>query len=220
MHFCADFEATHRTLYRSDLTEYLAESNIEDFIATDDTSVFVSTIHKAKGREFDTVHLILTELVNIDPDRLRTLYVGITRAKHNLVIHTDISLFNTFATPIVHSPINGYTPRISIPLTHKDVYLDYFKDKQDLILPIRDGSPLRYSNGYFVTPHGDYVAYLSNTMRDRIAQLQAKGYHVAEAEATFLVLWKAHEDHQEYVILLPTIYLERCSSKDNNCIEQ
>ena len=213
LHFCADFEATHRTLYRSDLTDYLAESNIEDFIATDDTTVFVSTIHKAKGREFDTVHLILTELVNIDPDRLRTLYVGITRAKHNLVIHTDITLFNTFATPIVHSPINGYTPRISIPLTHKDVYLDYFKDKQDLILPIRDGSPLRYSNGYFVTPHGNYVACLSNTMRDRIAQLQAKGYHVAEAEATFLVLWKAHEDHQEYVILLPTLFLEKTTAE-------
>ena len=220
LHFCADFEATHRTLYRSDLTEYLAESNIEDFIATDDTTVFVSTIHKAKGREFDTVHLILTELVNIDPDRLRTLYVGITRAKHNLVIHTDITLFNTFATPIIHSPINGYTPRISIPLTHKDVYLDYFKDKQDLILPIRDGSPLHYSNGYFVTPHGNYVAYLSNTMRERIAQLQTKGYHVAEAEATFIVLWKAHEDQQEYAIILPTIYLERSSSTEDKRIDQ
>ena len=220
LHFCADFEATHRTLYRSDLTEYLAESNIEDFIATNDTTVFVSTIHKAKGREFDTVHLILTELVNIDPDRLRTLYVGITRAKHNLVIHTDITLFNTFATPIIHSPINGYTPRISIPLTHKDVYLDYFKDKQDLILPIRDGSPLHYSNGYFVTPHGNYVAYLSNTMRERIAQIQTKGYHVAEAEATFIVLWKAHEDQQEYAIILPTIYLERNSSTEDKHTDQ
>ncbi|MBQ6069316.1 MAG: RecQ family ATP-dependent DNA helicase [Bacteroidales bacterium] len=210
-HFLADFEATHRTLYRSDLAEYLAESNIEDFIATDDTTVFVSTIHKAKGREFDTVHLILTELVNIDPDRLRTLYVGITRAKHNLVIHTDITLFNTFATPIVHSPINGYTPRISIPLTHKDVYLDYFKDKQDLILPIRDGSPLRYSNGYFVTPHGNYVACLSNTMRDRIAQLQAKGYHVAEAEATFIVSWKPKDEPQPYAIILPTLILDKAA---------
>ena len=208
-HFCADFEATHRTIYRSDLMEYIAESNIEDFIATDDTTVFVSTIHKAKGREFDTVHLLLTDFSNIDPDRLRTLYVGITRAKHNLVIHTDSTIFDTFASPTTHSPIDSYYPRISIPLSHKDVYLDYFKDKQDLILPIRDGSPLRYSNGYFVTPHGDYVANLSNSMRERIAQLQAKGYHVAEAEATFLVVWKPQDDPQEYIIILPTIHLDK-----------
>lgn len=208
-HFCADFEATHRTIYRSDLTEYLAESNIEDFIATDDTSVFVSTIHKAKGREFDTVHLLLTDLGNIDPDRLRTLYVGITRAKHNLVIHTDSTLFDTFITPTIHSASKHSTPRISIPLGLKDVYLDYFKDKQDLILPVRDGSPLRYSNGYLITMQGTYVANLSNAMRDRIAQLQAKGYQVTEAEATFLVVWKPQDDQQEYIIILPTLHLDK-----------
>jgi ATP-dependent DNA helicase RecQ len=206
--FCADFEATHRTLYRSDLTEYLTESNIEDFISTDDTTILVSTIHKAKGREFDTVHLLLADLGDIDPDRLRTLYVGITRAKHSLIIHTDSTLFDPFATPIVHPYMAGYTPRISIPLTHKDVFLSYFKDKQDLILPIRDGSPLRYSNGYFVTPKGAYVATLSNAMRDRIAQFQAKGYHVTDAEATFIVVWHPQDDPQEYAIILPTVILD------------
>ena len=209
LHFCDDFEATHRTLYRSDLMEYLAESNIEDFIATDDTTVFVSTIHKAKGREFDTVHLLITDLDNIAPDRLRTLYVGITRAKHNLIIHTDSTLFDSFVTPIIHSPATGQTARISIPFGLKDVYLDYFKDKQDLILPIRDGSPLRYSNGYFITPQGTYVATLSNAMRDRIAQLQSKGYHAVEAEATFIVLWKSSSEQQEYAIILPTLHLDR-----------
>ncbi len=56
--FFADFEATHRTYYYSDLREYIFESNIEDFIAADEKSVFVSTIHKSKGREFDTVYLL------------------------------------------------------------------------------------------------------------------------------------------------------------------
>ena len=45
-HFFADFEAIHRIYYRSDLQEFVFESNIEDFIASDDKSVFVSTIHK------------------------------------------------------------------------------------------------------------------------------------------------------------------------------
>ena len=215
LHFCDDFESTHRTLYRSDLDEYLAESNIEDFIATDDTSVFVSTIHKAKGREFDTVHLLITNLTDTTPERLRTLYVGITRAKHNLVIHTDSTLFNSFATPTVHPPTDNYTPRISISLSHKDVYLSYFKDKQDLLSPARvpnpicDGSPLRYSNGYFITPQGSYVAYLSATMLQRITQLQAKGYHVTDAEATFIVVWHPQDDPQEYAIILPTLILDK-----------
>ncbi len=56
--FFADFEATRQFYYRSDLHEFIIESNIEDFIAADDKSVFVSTIHKAKGREFDTVYLL------------------------------------------------------------------------------------------------------------------------------------------------------------------
>jgi hypothetical protein len=47
-HFFADFEATHKAFYRSDLQEFVFESNIEDFIAADGNSVFVSTIHKAK----------------------------------------------------------------------------------------------------------------------------------------------------------------------------
>lgn len=53
--FFEDFELTHKTYYYSDLLEYIFESDIEDFIAADDKSVFISTIHKAKGREFDTV---------------------------------------------------------------------------------------------------------------------------------------------------------------------
>ena len=39
-HFIADFETTHRSYYRSDLRECIFESNIEDFIAADEKSVF------------------------------------------------------------------------------------------------------------------------------------------------------------------------------------
>ena len=43
--FFVDFEETHSSLYRSDLCEYIFESNIEDFIAADEKSIFVSTIY-------------------------------------------------------------------------------------------------------------------------------------------------------------------------------
>ena len=83
-HFFADFEATRQIYYRSDLREYIFESNIEDFIAADDKSVFVSTIHKAKGREFDTTYLMSTIPDGRDVNDMRAYYVGLTRAKQNL----------------------------------------------------------------------------------------------------------------------------------------
>ncbi|MBQ1582303.1 MAG: RecQ family ATP-dependent DNA helicase, partial [Prevotella sp.] len=83
-HFFTDFEITHKTYYRSDLREFIFESDIEDFIVSDDKSVFVSTIHKAKGREFDNVYLLSSIPDVRDVEDMRAYYVGLTRAKRNL----------------------------------------------------------------------------------------------------------------------------------------
>lgn len=53
------FEETNPTKYRTDLEEFIRESNYEDFYPDDHEIVFISTIHKAKGREFDTVYMML-----------------------------------------------------------------------------------------------------------------------------------------------------------------
>ena len=71
--FFADFETTHKSYYRSDLREFALESNIEDFIAAEGNTVFVSTIHKAKGREFDNVYLLLCGIQRMDNDMLRAI---------------------------------------------------------------------------------------------------------------------------------------------------
>ena len=76
-HFFSDFEITHQFYYRSDLREYIIESNIEDFIANDDKSVFVSTIHKAKGREFDNVYLMSAIPNGRNVDDMRAYYVSL-----------------------------------------------------------------------------------------------------------------------------------------------
>ena len=41
--------------YITDFMAFLKESNIEDFCHVESGTVFVSTIHKSKGREFDNV---------------------------------------------------------------------------------------------------------------------------------------------------------------------
>ena len=194
--FFADFEATHRTFYRSDLREFALESGYDDFIAADAGTVFVSTIHKAKGREFDTVHLILDGVKNPDNEMLRAIYVGITRARHRLCIHRA-------------APFLSESPTISLSLSMRDVWLDYFRSRKAQVLALRSGDRLRYADGFLAAADGTPIASLSNAMRDRIRQLEAKGYAVAGAEVSFILAWRPRTEQQEVAVCLANLLLVR-----------
>lgn len=194
--FLADFETTHKTYYRSDLREFALDSSIEDFIATEDKTVFVSTIHKAKGREFDTVHLLLGGIKDMDNDMLRAIYVGITRAKHNLFVYNDIS-FLTSQSMIVLS------------LSMSDVWLDYFRDHKEKTLRLRSGDKMTYRNGYLLSEKREYIASLSTAMRDRMKDYEEKGYHVADVEVSYILAWRPREEPQEVAVCLANLTLEK-----------
>ena len=55
------FEQTNKTKYFSDFKEFVFESSVEDFCDTSRADVVVSTIHKAKGREFDDVYMLISD---------------------------------------------------------------------------------------------------------------------------------------------------------------
>lgn len=87
LNLIADFEAINRTKYSTDLKEFIKESNYENFYRDEKESIFVSTVHKAKGWEFDSVYMLMNNVrINADEDR-RKIYVGLTRAKSKLYIH-------------------------------------------------------------------------------------------------------------------------------------
>lgn len=119
----ADFEATNtRIKYKSDLDIFIRESKLEDFCGGNMDTIFVSTIHKAKGREFDNVYLMLDKTAagkgsnggkgftngngfvhgNVaaaakrpqTDEEKRLLYVALTRAKRNLTIHYNGSFLD------------------------------------------------------------------------------------------------------------------------------
>lgn len=194
--FFADFEATHKIYYRSDLREFALESNIEDFIATEKDTVFVSTIHKAKGREFDTVHLLLGGIREMNVEILRAIYVGITRAKHHLFICNDTSFLSA-------------QPSIAISLSLRDVWLSYFKDHKEKVLKLRSGDTLHYSNGYLISQQGDYIASLSKTMRNRMEELHQQGYEVTSAQVSYILAWRPREEPQEIAVCLANLVLEQ-----------
>ncbi|MDE6548783.1 MAG: AAA family ATPase, partial [Muribaculaceae bacterium] len=78
------FEQTNKAKYYTDFKEFIFESSIEDLCDLSGADVVVSTIHKAKGREFDDVFMLISQPKIIRNEELRRYYVGATRAKHRL----------------------------------------------------------------------------------------------------------------------------------------
>ena len=192
--FWSQYEHANRNYYRSDLRQFLLESDVEDFLSTSG-SVFVGTIHKAKGREFDTVYLFLTDPETSSPEELRASYVGITRARHNLYTLT-------------HWDAGSHPATIAVSLTLRDVWLDYFRDRKESVLSLRSGDILRYSNGYLISEKGEFIASLSRSKRQYIDDMQQKGYSVASAEVSYILAWRPREEPQEVAVCLANIILE------------
>lgn len=198
-HFFADFEAIHKTFYRSDLHEFILESNIENFIAADENSVFVSTIHKAKGREFDTVYLFSPVPDGRNINDMRAYYVGLTRAKRNLYLVTN--------------PLIEYSS-ISIALDMHDVWLDYFKKRKDIVLHLRSGDYLQYKNDYLINERGDSVAALSTAGKEKLKPWIDKGYEVTCAKVSFILAWKPIDSETEYAVCLANIVLSKKKTRE------
>lgn len=194
--FFNDFEQTHKTFYHSDLHEFIFESNIDDFINTEKNTFFVSTIHKAKGREFDTVYLILDGLQRMDSETMRAIYVGITRARHNLYILNDASFLDN-------------QKNIIISLSMKDVWLDFYKTRKKAIMKLRSGDHLTYDMGYLKISNGEYIARLSTKMQDKITEKEKMGYKVIDAQVSYILAWKPKEETEEVAVCLANLILEK-----------
>ena len=193
-HFFTDFEVTHKAFYRSDLREFIFESDIEDFIAADDRSLFVSTIHKAKGREFDNVYLLSPVPDGQDINDMRAYYVGLTRAKRNLYLVTN--------------PPADY-PSISIALGMRDVWLDFFKGRKDTVLRLRSGDSLKYRDGILLNYQDVSVAALSASGKDKLKAWTDKGYVVTAAKVSYTLAWHPLDSKTEYAVCLANLVLSK-----------
>lgn len=82
----------------------------------------------------------------------RALYVGMTRAKSSLCIHTNTMLFDKYCMDgvehVTDSNDYGEPTEIMLPTTHKDVVLDFFKSKKEIIFGLRSGSALKIDDMY------------------------------------------------------------------------
>ena len=209
-----DFEATNtRKKYKSDLEVFIKESKIEDFIGENSETVLVSTIHKAKGKEFDNVFLLLDNFNAITDDAKRQLYVAITRAKQNLTTHTNNNHFEDIATSnqVIEDNKQSFPTASNLikQLTHKDVYLNYFEFIQNRILPLKCGENLSVNSEGCKNTKDEKVMKFSKQFMEFIASHEQMGYKLKVAKINFMVWWKKPDEEKELLIVLPEVYFEK-----------
>lgn len=207
------FEQTNKTKYFSDFKEFVFESSVEDFCDITGADVVVSTIHKAKGREFDDVYMLVSDDYIKDSHLMRRYYVGITRAKNRLFIHTNGDYFNHLSTDRYFIDQQQYDmpEEIVLQLSHKDVYLDFFKERKQEVLALRGGDSLIYSNFLLYSSLTDKpVAKLSSKMQGILSEWEERGYKVKSASVRFVMAWKpkdAEKNEPETAVLLADLGL-------------
>ncbi|MCL1992515.1 MAG: RecQ family ATP-dependent DNA helicase [Spirochaetes bacterium] len=209
-------ELNPRAIYITDFKQFVRESKLEDFFSTRQNLLFVSTMHQAKGREFDHVFLALGSLYKHDDEQTkRAVYVAITRAKQSLHIICNGDYFDAVNAENIARTFDGEPyprpSRIKIQLTHKDVALGYFAYQKKHLERIVSGAELSASDaGCFY--NGRQVLKFSAGFCRKINDLKAKGYSPVKAAARHLVFWKGEDMENEIKILLPDVEF----SKENS----
>jgi ATP-dependent DNA helicase RecQ len=209
-----DFEATNpMSKYKQDVEIFVRESNLEDFYGDSGETIMVSTIHKAKGREFDNVFLMLNQINVGTDDKLRQLYVAMTRAKTNLTIHYNGNYLETIKTKDLINVLDNttYSPpnQLVIQLTHEDVWLDFFASRQPLISQLKTGDELTIEGEYCSNIKGLPILKFSKQFTDKINNIE-QNYKPNPARIRFIVYWKKKDSTEDEIkIILPELYFER-----------
>jgi ATP-dependent DNA helicase, RecQ family len=209
-----DFEATNpKRKYKSDLEAFIRESKLEDFFNENGETIFVSTIHKTKGKEFDNVFLMLENVSTSTDEANRQLYVAMTRAKQNLIIHLNSSFLDHLTTENIEriEDKTTYSPpnEMVMHLTYKDVWLDYFINRQHRVSQLVSGDILTPGEDECLTFNGQPTVKFSLQFARQIENLKEKNYELKSAKVNFVVFWQKEETKQEIKIILPELYFER-----------
>lgn len=210
-----DFEATNPKKFKSNWLQYLRECRMEDLYHAERETILVSTMHKAKGKEFDNVFLLLNNYPLLTEEKKRVLYVAITRAKENLFIHTNSVRFPMDGIPdlVFREDHREWTEPDTIVLQcgMRDVWLGYFENA-DIIYHVKEvhsGQTLIHSSqsfGLFQTTDNNAVLRLSQKFAAILQGYLEKGYRLDQVCAQYIVFW--HKDNGEKVrVVLPEIRL-------------
>jgi ATP-dependent DNA helicase RecQ len=214
MNMIKDFEAANsKKKYKSDLDIFIRESKMEDFVTQKTDMIFVSTIHKAKGKEFDNVFLLLNNFDDRNDDAKRQVYVALTRAKSSLSIHYNGGHFDSIRTEamtrIEDKGKYPSPPELTMQLTHRDVWLDSFLNCQGILRQLCSGDKLLAENSCCRNSKGQIVVRFSQQFARKVEYLVQRGYKPTAAFVKYIVYWQKEDSDREVRIVLPELLLSR-----------
>ncbi len=127
-------------------------------------------------------------------DEMRSYYVGLTRAKQNL-----------YLIPNAQSQANS----VSFALTMRDVWLDFYKGRKDIILRLRSGDALSFRDDHLQNVQGINVVALSSAGKEKLNAWRDKGYEVTNAEVSYILAWHPKDSITDYAVCLANIVLSK-----------
>jgi ATP-dependent DNA helicase RecQ len=206
-------DSNSKKKYKSDLDVFVRESKLEDFFSENGETIFVSTIHKAKGKEFDNVFIMLENFTPDKNEAKRQLYVAMTRAKSNLTIHLNGNYLDSITAENVerveNKEIFSLPSEMAMHLTFKDVWLDYFITRQHIVSQLTSGDALAINGDECTNSKGQSVLKFSKQFLITIEAVGQKGYHLKQVKVNSIVYWKKEGSESETKIILPEVYFER-----------
>ncbi len=206
-------DSNSKRKYKSDLEVFVRESKLEDFYNENGETIFVSTIHKAKGKEFDNVFIMLENFNPATDEAKRQLYVAMTRAKRNLTIHLNGNYLDNITADNLErvEDRETYLPpsELAMHLTHEDVNLGYFEFVQHRLIGIISGDLLTKTDEGYANAKGDLVLKFSKKFIEIINSQERKEYKLKEVKANFVLYWKKSYEEKEIKIILPELYFVR-----------
>lgn len=216
-----EFARTHKRKYKSDWKAYVSRLNMEDFFFPSQDKVIVSTMHKAKGKEFDRVYVLLENYSVIGPEQLRAVYVALTRAREHLEVHTNGPFFERLdAAGLERRHLEGAKENariLTLACSLKDVHLGGFHSKsvQDLVAAgasagLRAGSLLEVDEaGQFSTLGGEFLGEFSVKFRMELEAYRNRGYRISQLKVGHVVFWYDKKIDKGSLVALPEVELER-----------
>ncbi len=197
-----NFYNAKRHIFRSDWRRYLEELRHEDLVSDPKNKVWVSTMHKVKGREFRHVFLYLDHFQLKDHDDYRLFYVAASRAMQSLRIftnnHTLIKYLQGHGEIYQSDIVYPIPSTIRIFLTLEDIYLDKAKNRplQKALSDTKGQLEISYDPTEKNVRIGSGILHLSKKGKAKITQWEAKDYKVQSTELDQVVIWR--DEKEEY----------------------
>lgn len=208
------FEASNKKKkFRTDFEIFVRESKLEDFHSQEGDIIYVSTIHKAKGKEFDNVFVLLDGSAPSTEEKKRLVYVAFTRAKNNLSVHYNTDFLDSYNTSNLKRAYNTKqynSPNLMVlHLNHKDIWLGYFIHRYKIISNLMSGDKLLIDKGGLNAQTGEPLVKFSHQFNERIEKLNHAGYVLKEATVNYILYWHNEETEKEVKIVLPELVFEK-----------